>query len=341
MTVFLNETNTNRFVNFEGTRLLKTLKMSLETCDIDYTSNVVDKFDVIHLISPLDVNKENDALEQGIPVVVSAMFTESDPSCSFIEYKPHTRSEISVSNKMLRFLNESDLILVPSCQAESLLKENGVTKDIVVCPPGIDLKHFSHPAEGQKEVFYRYFREESYKDLVVAVGDYQTTDGMSVFLEVAREFPNILFYYFGPYSLDKASPKIRKIAQTSTKNVKFVGDVPDDVYESALLNAKIFLLPSYRPIGIISLFEAIASHCQIIVRSQANLGGFLKEGRTAYLGEYSETLISLCRDYLNQKISPTTEAAYEELSHYTLESCGEELKKIYQEVYNVHGFKGV
>ncbi|MCD8203935.1 MAG: glycosyltransferase [Coprobacillus sp.] len=341
MKVYIPETNTNRFVNFEGTRLLKTLKASLETCDVEYTSSVVDKFDVVHLISPLDDKKENDALERGIPVVVSAMFTESDPSCSFIEYKPHSTHEISVSNKTIHFLNESDLILVPSYQARNLLRESGVEKEIVVNPPGIDLSHFSRPAEGQKEVFYRYFREESYRDLVVAVGDYQTTDGMSVFLEVAREFPNILFYYFGPYSIDKASPKIRKTAQTSLKNVKFVGDVPDDVYESALLNAKIFLLPSYRPIGIVSLFEAIACRCQIIVRSQANLGGFLKEGKTAYLGEYSETLTSLCRDYLNQKISPTTEAAYEELSHYTLKSSGEQLKAIYQEVYNVHGFKGV
>ncbi len=340
MTVFIPETNSNRFVNFEGTRLLKTIKASLETSNTEYTSNVVDEFDVVHLISPLDITKENDALERGMPVVISAMFTESDPSCSFIDYKRDSR-EISVPVKTLNFLNKGDVILVPSTQAQLFLKDNGVNKDIVVCPPGIDLNHYVNPSEGQKEVFYRYFREETFKDLVVAVGDYQSTDGMSVFLEVAREFPNILFYYFGPYPIDKASPNIRKTAQTSLKNVKFVGDVPDDVYESALLNAKIFLLPSYRPIGIMSLFEAIASHCQIVVRTQANLGGFLKEGRNAYMGEYSETLISLCRDYLNGKISPTTDAAFEEVSHYSLESYGKELKAIYQEAYNVHGFKGV
>ncbi|MCD8204258.1 MAG: glycosyltransferase [Coprobacillus sp.] len=340
MKVFIPETNSNHFVNFEGTRLLKTLKASLEVSGMDYTSSVVDQFDVVHLISPLDVNKENDALERGIPVVISAMFTESDPSCSFIEYKRDSK-EIAVPQKTLNFLNKGDIVLVPSIQAQLFLKESGVNKEILVCPPGIDLEHYTKPSKGQKEVFYRYFREETFKDLVVAVGDYQSTDGMSVFLEVAREFPNILFYYFGPYPIDKASPNIRKTAQTPLKNVKFVGDVPDDVYESALLNAKIFLLPSYRPIGIMSLFEAIASHCQIVVRSQANLGGFLREGRNAYMGEYSETLISLCRDYLNGKISPTTEAAYEELSHYSLESSGKQLKAIYQEVYNVHGFKGV
>ena len=60
--------------DFEGVRLRKTIKGALEMVGIEYTTSIVDKYDVMHLISPDDENKENDAKENDIPVIVSALY---------------------------------------------------------------------------------------------------------------------------------------------------------------------------------------------------------------------------------------------------------------------------
>ncbi|MCD8195437.1 MAG: glycosyltransferase [Coprobacillus sp.] len=338
MKVLVSTPISNRYIDFEGIRFSKSLISALECVGIGHTSDIADKYDVIHLVSPTDYEVVNDAKEKNIPVICSAMQSENDPSCSFIQYKSGKEREIFIENKTLRFLNRMDMVLVPSLEAKNLLVDSGVNSDIKICPPAIDIHRFDKSRVEEREAFYRYFREQK-RDLVVCVGDFQNVDGINVFLEIARQFPDILFFYFGPHRIGKASKKVKKLTKTDLKNVKFVGEVPEDIYISALLNAKLFLLPSYKPIGITSLFEAMASKCQIIVRREANLGGFLKEGENAYIGAYSETLVSLSRDYLNGKLPSTVNKAYNEVSQYSLENIGNDLKRIYLEVTNIHNYK--
>ncbi len=338
MKVLVSTPISNRYIDFEGIRFSKSLIDALESVGVEHTSDIVDNYDVIHLVSPTDVEVVNDAKERNIPIICSAMQAENDPSSSFIRYKSGKEREIYVEDKTLRFLNRMDMVLVPSLQAKTLLTNSGVTSEVKVCPPAIDIHRFDKSRVEEREAFYRYFREE-HKDLVVCVGDFQNVDGINVFLEIARQFPDILFFYFGPHRIKKANKKVQKLTKTDLKNVKFVGEVPEDIYISALLNAKLFLLPSYKPIGITSLFEAMGAKCQIIVRSEANLGGFLKEGENAYLGEYSETLVSLSRDYLNGKLPSTVNKAYNEVSQYSLQNIGDQLKRIYLEVVNIHNYK--
>ncbi len=340
MKVLVSTPISNRYVNFEGVRFSKSLVNALDSVGIEYTSDIVQDYDVVHLVSPSDMEVVNDAVERNIPIICSALQAENDPSSSFIEYKSGKEREVSIQPKALRFLNKIDTILVPSSQAKDLLKENGVTSEIRICPPAIDIHRFDKSRTEEREAFYRYFREEK-RDLVVGIGDFQSVDGINVFLDIARQFPDTLFFYFGPHRISKANKKVKNLAKTDLKNVKFVGEVPEDIYISALLNAKLFILPSYKPIGITSLFEAMAAKCQIIVRSEANLGGFLREGENAYIGEYSETLVSLAKDYLNGKLPTTVDNAYNEVSKYSLKNIGNQLKRIYLEVINIHNYKEV
>ena len=106
--------------------------------------------------------------------------------------------------------------------------------------------------------------------------------------------------------------------------------LPDDIYRSMLLNADVFMLPGYNLSGIISIEEAMAANCQLIVRKSAIFPEFLKNEKTAYVAEYSETLTSLCLDYLNDAIKPTTEEAYQMISSYNLENFGNQLTQIYE-----------
>ena len=156
---------------FEGARMRKTIKGALEIVDSKYTSNVYDDYDVAHFMSPDDENKLNIAIERGVPIVISALFGEADPSTRFLNYKSKDGKRITtIKPKALRMLNKADLVLVPCKSGKEFLVENGVTTKIEVCVPGINLSRFNFSREDEKELFYRYFREDKNKKLVFALG---------------------------------------------------------------------------------------------------------------------------------------------------------------------------
>ena len=339
MKVLVSFQPNRRATDFEGARVRKTIKGALEMANVEYTTSIVDKFDVMHLISAEDENKANDAKENNIPLVVSALYSEDDPLANYVDYKSKDgKRTISLKSKGLRFLNKADLVLVPSESGRDFLVENGVTSDIQVVLPGVNVSRFDFSREDEKDIFYRYFRENRSKKLVIAMGEYDNNmDGINAFINAAKKCPDVLFYYFGRESIPGIlkSFKLRNLINSCPKNVKFQGIVPDDLYRSALMNADVFMLPGYKVTGVVSLLDAMAAKCQLIVRQQAVFDGLLQDGKTAYLAQYSETLTSLTKDYFENKLKPTINAAYNEVSKLTLESFGEKLKWIYQQQINM------
>ena len=320
--------------NFEGARMRKTIKGALEVVGSAYTSNIYDDYDVAHFMSPDDENKLNIAIERNVPVVVSALFGEDDPTTRFINHKSKDGKRTNtLKAKALRMLNKANLILVPTNCAKEFLINNGVTKPIEVVVPGINLSRFNFSREDEKELFYRYFREDKNKKIVLAMGEYSfNMEGIHSLIDAALKRPDVAFYYIGCEALKTSAGRAKKIIKNSPKNVHFINILPDDIYRSLLLNAHIFMLPGYNLAGIVSVEEAMATKCQLIVRKSAMFPEFLKNEKTAYVAEFSETLTSLCLDYLDEKIKPTTEEAYRKISLYTLENFGRQLLNLYKTV---------
>lgn len=325
--------------DFEGARLRKTIKGSLEMANVEYTTSIVDKFDVMHLISVEDDNKANDANESNIPLVISALYCEDDPLANYLEYKSKDGNRTTtLKSKGLKFLNKADLVLVPTESSRDFLINNGVVSDIQVTLPGVNVSRFDFSRTDEKDIFYRYFGENRSKKLVVAMGEYDNNmEGISAFINAAKKCPDVLFYYFGRESIPGIlkSFKIRSLIDSSPKNVKFKGIILDDVYRSALMNADVFMFPGYKITGVITLMDAMAAKCQLIVRKQAVFDGLLEDGKTAYLAEYSETLTSLTKDYFDGKLKDTTENAYNEILKNSLVNQGEKLKWFYQQQINI------
>ena len=317
--------------NFEGARMRKTIKGALEIVNSTYTSNLYDDYDVAHFMSPDDENKLNIAIERNVPVIVSALFGEDDPATRFLSHKSKDGKRTNTLKlKALRVLNKANLVLVPTQSAKEFLIENGVTTPIEICVPGINLSRFNFSREDEKELFYRYFREDKNKKIVMAMGEYSfNMEGISSLVNAAIKRPDVGFYYIGSEAMSSNIGKAKKIIKNSPKNMHFVNILPDDIYRSMLLNADVFMLPGYNLAGIISVAEAMAAKCQLIVRKSAMFPEFLKNEKTAYIAEFSETLTSLCLDYLDEKIKPTTDEAYRNISQYSLESFGKQLLNIY------------
>ena len=325
--------------DFEGVRLRKTIKGALEMVGVDYTTSIVDKYDVVHLISPEDETKLNDAKENDIPVVVSALYCEDDPLAAYLEHKSKDgERSTELTSKALRFLNKADLVITPCEKMRDFLVNSGVTTDISIALPGVNLSRFDFSRDDEKSIFYRYFREDPKRKLVLGIGQYDTNmEGINSFVNAAKLCPEALFYFVGKETVPGIynTLKIKKMISSAPKNLKFINIVPDDIYRSALLNAELFVIPGYKTAGVVSIMDAMAAKCQIIARKQAIFQDFLEDGKTAYLGEFSETLTSLIKDYLNGKLKPTIVEAYAFASKCNLQTVGQQLKWFYLEQINI------
>ena len=323
-----------RHDNFEGTRMRKSIKGALELVDTQYTSDIYDEYDVAHFMSPDDEAKLNIVIERGVPAIVSALYGEDDPASSFLIHKSKDgKRTTALKAKALRMLNKATVVLVPTDSAKQLLKDCGVTTPIETCISGVNLARFNFSREDEKELFYRYFREDKNKKIVMAVGEYTNNmEGIHAFINAAQKRDDTVFYYVACENRDANIGRAKKIIKTAPKNVHFVGIVPDDVYRSMLLNADVFMLPGYNLAGLVSIEEAMAANCQLIVRKSSIFSDFLRNEDTAYIAEFSETLTSLCLDYLNGDIQPTIINAYNKVSGYSLKKYGERLVNLYRSI---------
>lgn len=325
-----------KFDNFEGTRMRKIIKGALEMVETQHTSNILDDYDVAHFMSPSDESKMNVVIERKIPVVISALFGEDDPFTRFLDYKSKDGNRTStIKAKALKMMNKANLVLVPTESAKEFLANNGVTAPIEVAVPGVNLSRFDFSREDEKQLFYRYFVEDENKKLVLALGEYSNNmEGVHAFINAAEKKPDVNFYYVGCETFEANYGRAKKIIKNSPKNVHFVNIVPDDIYRSMLLNADVFMLPGYNLAGVVSVEEAMAAKCQVIARKSAIYPELLKNEETAYVAEFSETLTSLCLDYLENEIESTVQRAYEQISEYSLPNFGNHLISIYNSLIN-------
>ena len=329
MKVLVHYKPNKKYENFEGVRMRKTIKGALEIVDIPYTDSPFAYFDVCHLISLDDYAIIEEARERNKIIVVSALYSEYDGKTKFLEYDKNKNYHLS--NKAFTLLNKVDLVLVPCQQAASLLKESGITTKIQVCETCVNLSRFNFSKTGEKDIFYRYFKENENKKIVLGLGD--SMSGVSAFVEAAKACPKASFYFIYPHYNKKVRFKsiLKRVLKIAPKNMTITPILPNDVYRSALINASVFMLTGYTIAGTTSIYEAIASKCQLIVRKNTIFDDFLIDGETAYIGEYSETLTSLCKDYLDGKIQPTINKAYSYIEEQSLDYLGHKLIGYYKE----------
>ena len=96
------------------------------------------------------------------------------------------------------------------------------------------------------------------------------------------------------------------------------------------------MLPCYRYGGVISILEALAAKCEVVIRSQDLLNDIIIDGINGHVGQFSETLVELCKGCLSNTIKNTVTDGYNFVLKYSLNSVGEELKSIYEETLQYH-----
>ena len=320
---------------YESARNVKNIRDALEMAEVPHTSIPIDEYGVINLVSSYIDTKMSEVLEKNIPTVISALYSETDPYYSFLEETINKGNKIlNIKNKDIQLLNKANLVLVPNKKSGESLKEFGVNTPYKVVVPGVNTARFDFADEEEKEIFYRYFKEDHNKKIVIAIGELSNEiDGWNAFVDAAKKSPKASFYYFAIAKRNKKIPYFKRgPIYSKPKNAHFYINIPSDVYYSALLNCSVFMIPGHAAPSILNVMDAMASKCQIVTRKHLLLEDYIENEVTGYTAEYSETLGILIREYLNGEIKPTIEKAYEFAKMHSLESFGNELKEIYNQL---------
>ena len=326
MKVYICYKPKNATDSFEGIRLRKTLKGACELVDINWVDTPQEGVQVAHFMSPADLPLLRQQKEAGVATVVSAFYAEDDPSASFLASKQGNQ----LKKKALQMLNEADLVLVPSEVALNLARSLGVTSRIEIHEPAVRMNRFSKRSTEAK-IFRRYFGIRPHTKTVVAVGSYTDRKTLSFVKKVARECPDLEFYFFGAHGkhdylrLAKRAARLRR-----SRNLHLKDAVQDDVYRSALMDSVAYISnDSLRPDPIAPL-EAFASRTQVVALSSPNPDPSLVEGVTCFFFPSPEALAKYLASLNYPGAKSTVESAFAVAKAHNLVSHGNKLKGYYE-----------
>lgn len=313
----------------------KSIKGALEVSSISHTNALLDVFDVAHFISPDDDIRIHHVLENNKPLIVSALYSENDKNAAYLNYNLKLNGDVkySIKQKSLRLLNNANVVLVPSLSARDALVNLGVTSEIRVMQAGVNLMRFNFLREDEKEIFNKYYRRNSEKKMVIGFGDrVHNINSFATFVKIAKACPDVDFYYI---SVTVDEHKLRTSGYfygiKCPKNCITMNLMSDDMYRSALMNASLVIFPGNNPPGAVSIYDAMASKSQIIIRSTQPYYPIDNIYEYAIVCDKDEELVSQTKKFLAGEIQPTVDKAYELISLHGLDRYGKDLITLYNE----------
>ena len=312
--------------NFEGTRLRKNIKGALELENLPYAKNLLDSYELVHFLSIKDEFKIFDHIENGIPVVFSALMCENDENAKIMEYKGGVNT---ISPRAIKVLNKVNRIFVSDETSKNLLVRAGVESKISIISPGVNASRFEFTNESQDEIFYQYYQIEPGTKFVVSVGSYEDKETVAKFIETAKKCPQYRFFYFGP---DASEHHLYRISKKLPSNIKLSTIMNDEVYCSMMKQAGIYLLLDNTKHAPIVLLDAAASKTQIISLKPLGYNEELLKEMRAYacndIDEMAKTILGI----FEGKIPSTTKEAYKVAKDNSLANLGKMLRKEYENV---------
>lgn len=312
-------------------RARKHQMMACEACGIEYTTNPLDSYDILHINTYL-VNSNSiiaKARKEGKGVIYHAHSTEEDFRNSYI-----FSNQIAPTFKkyLVSLYSQADEIITPTPYSKKLIESYGINLPITAISNGIDLKRFSYD-EAKVKAFRKYFSLKEDDKVILGVGLLFERKGLLDFFEVARSLPEYKFIWFGDTPLVSVPNTIKTAIDSRPMNVIMPGYVKGAIIEGAYLDSACFFFPSYEETEGIVVLEALASRQQLIVRDIGAFDPWLKHGFNCYKANDNQEFISLIKDYVDGKLPSTVDNGYLTAKERSIENVGQQLKEVYTRVY--------
>lgn len=311
----------------------RALKHQIAACQfagIDYTLNIHDEYDILHINTTgfHSIPTILKARANHCKVIYHAHSTEEDFKNSFI----FSNKIAPIYKKILiNYYSRADLIITPTIYSKKLLEGYGIQVPIINLSNGIDLNRFSYDEEKIK-AFKKYFSLKENMKVVISVGLYFERKGILDFIEVAKKMPTIQFIWFGYTPLISIPKKIRNIIDKHPKNVIFPGYVKGAIIEGAYLAADCFFFPSYEETEGIVVLEALASLQNVLVRDIEVYNPWLIDGENCYKGKDNQEFIHQLDLILNHKSKDLKNKGRITANQRSIQNIGNQLKNIYENI---------
>ena len=304
---------------------------ALEYAGIEYTTNLKDDFDLLHLNtyfahSMLFARK---CRQKGIPVVYHAHSTKEDFENSFI-----------FSNQLAPFFKQwlmtcyrqGHVLITPTPYSKRILDGYGMEREIFALSNGIELERFA-PIPNARELFRQKYRIQAHQFVIIGIGLYIERKGILEFVELAKRLPHIRFIWFGYTDLNLIPVKIKEAIQNPPSNLTFAGYVDNTEINIAMQGCDLFLCTTFEETEGIPAIEACAARSNFIVRDIPVFDDWLIDGENVYKAQDIDEFEQRIRQFERGELPSLTPAAYEVAKARDLHVIGEELRHIYQQAH--------
>lgn len=311
-------------------KAIKHQMLALDYEKIEYTTNVQDSYDIVHInyYGPNSFALAKLAKKRGNKVVYHAHSTEEDFKNGFIFSK-----QISPAFKkwLIRCYSLGDVIITPTPYSKRLLEGYGIDKKIYAISNGIDLEKFTRNPDLGKEFRKKYHLTNQDK-VIIGVGLYIERKGIVDFVELAKRLPEYKFIWFGYSPLAAATKKVKKAVKTKLDNLTFAGYVEQAEIVNAMNGCDLYLFPTYEETEGIPIIEACACKTPALIRDIPIFEDWLEDGKNVYKAKDINDMEEKIKKIINHELPYLGEEAYQVAQDRDIKIVGKKLREVYEEV---------
>ncbi len=300
---------------------------ALEENRIHYTKDGKEAYDIIQLntVLPDSVLRAAAARLAGKSVVYYAHSTREDFCNSF----KGSNLLAPLFGAWIRFCyNRGDIVITPTPYSKGLLGRAGVRPPVMALSNGVDLDFFSREKGSRRAFREKYGLREETK-AVISVGHYIERKGILEFAQLAEEYPDVQFLWFGYTPSNLLTARVKRLLREHPANLRFAGYVPMEELRDAYAGADAFLFMTHEETEGIVLLEAMAMKIPVLIRDIPIYEGWLADGQNVYKASSQEEFSSRLKGMLEGRLADLTEAGYQVAASRNLKAVGEELAAVY------------
>lgn len=312
-------------------KAIKHQMKALEDNKIDYTTNLKDDFDVLHInfYGPKSYLFAKKARKNGKKIVYHAHSTEEDFRNSFL----CSNLVAPLFKKwLIKCYSLGDHLVTPTEYSKRLLENYNIDRPIHAISNGVETKFFERNEKAGSE-FRKTYGYSKKDKVIVGIGLYIERKGILDFVELAKRLPEYKFIWFG-YSPLWASPrKIRKAVTTKLPNLHFAGYVDSSMIKAALSGANLYLFPTLEETEGIPIIEALTSKIPTLIRDIPVFEEY-EANKVVYKGKDVDDFEKLIPQIIEGKLPDLTEEGYKVAKKKDLKTVGKELVNVYEQALN-------
>lgn len=232
--------------------------------------------------------------------------------------------------KWIRFCyNLGDVIVTPTEYSRKLLLQYGVKKPVFAVSNGIDTDYYCALAAGRSR-FRKKYGLSGEERVVISVGHYIERKGILQFIELAKELPDVTFFWFGYTNLSLVPAKIREAIRCKPGNVHMPGYLSGETLREAYQGADLFCFMSFEETEGIVVLEALSCGIPVLLRDIPVYEGWLEDGIHVYKAASQEQFKERTLGILNGELPDLTEKGREAARERNFEEIGKRLSKVYE-----------